>query len=202
MFFVLFGLAVGYSGWRAIVERHSESEWRYNAPVGAGAGWRVLDGAEAVEYGIGILALGAMVAVWGIGLVAAAVRAETKMEMSPLSRNLARVSLVLLAVVIFCEFPPWTLRGISLLVIFAIVLKYNLLPDGAIPRKYRQNFLPALLLLVVLGGWLHRQIGAGMAVGACVAFVVLVHRCVLDPEFQRRWLESGSVRRRISRKDD
>ena len=106
-------------------------------------------GTEAVVFGTGLVAAGAMVLTWAVGLLFGMLgRVGVRMPQWVV-RLLAVVSLLALLVACLGLFPPWRITTLPLYPVVAALTLAVVLP---IPDQARKKVLPAVLLAFVLAG--------------------------------------------------
>lgn len=197
------GAAVFLFGKRAIVAEYYEYPSRRALSIGSlgfydKEGFRILEGPEAIYWGIAFCALGVMFGLWGCGIAFASLAGKNaSTEPSAFGRANTWLSFIVLLVAILCLFPPWRLGSAvfyiaSVLAVGSIVYKgEGLLKD--LPAKV----LGGLVLLAIIAGNINLPtITASIIIALVAMLFVGIHVLILAPDLMKR--KSGEKVREIS----
>lgn len=153
----------------------------------ASSGFRILQGQEAIHWGIAFCALGAMFGLWGFGLVLATFAAKKQpVKPNALGRFNTWLSFVFLLLAILCLYPPWRLGsalfyGVSVLLIgtFVYSVKEN---RPSWPKK----LIPGLIVVAIFAGNFHlTSLGVGIALAMVAMLFVGIHVLMLAPRLMK-----------------
>ena len=152
--FLAAGIGLVREGVRAIqdqtylLEYTEELSWASGSEHGSdGVEQHAADfqGRDAVVFGVGFAALGAMLLAWSAGLVLGMRR--------PMPRSavlaVGGMSLAAMAVACIALFPPWRLHTLPM---YGVVAAFTLAVTLPIPAHWRKKVFPAMVGLVILVG--------------------------------------------------
>ncbi len=184
----VFLLGVGvlgvHTGWQAISQQHYDLEWR----PGRSGPWRTdtLNGAEAVRFGIGSLAMGCMFSIWGIGVATFIRRQNTATELSRLGRARAAIALVALVVTVVCFYPPWQLWSFPLYTVITVINAMVFLLPAETCRRWFRIVFSGLIVTAISAGWLNQhEIADRIVVGILTSLGIVVHLFAVCPSLVR-----------------
>ena len=202
-FLMMSGLAIllAYNGRKAIRDRHFDNRWttttttRVNANYTAYSerGEELLDGTQAVRFGVGLLAAAGMLAEWAISLAITIVRGTKpadNLTWTAIHSVATIVSLVCLLTALVLLLPPerigsrlftsvffGTIVVISVVVISAVVINR--------PR-YAAFIFPAIALAAVFIG----PLAGGIIFGFFAWLAMATHVVLLVPAIRQRILSA------------
>lgn len=165
-------------------------------------GVRVLDGPDAIYWGIAFCALGVMLALWGCGVaIASLLPKKASAELSTLGRGNAWLSFTALLVTILCLFPPWRLGSLPF-------YAASILAVGAfaVPARGKLANLPGkvfigLMIAAIVASNIGLPFISVAIVFATIAMLFLgIHVLILAPQLMKR--RPGEKERRPTSFDD
>ena len=155
--FLVFGAGILRDGIRAIRDKTYTLKYTERTSLGhggQGATWATEKAAEyrgrdAVVFGIGFAASGALLLSWSTGLVLSLLgRVGLRAPMGVL-RLVGFVSLAAMAVACAALFPPWRIHTLPL---YLVVAAFTLAVTLPIPARRRKQVFPAMVGLVIVVG--------------------------------------------------
>jgi hypothetical protein len=151
-------------------------------------GFRILEGSEAIYWGIAFCALGVMFGLWGFGVALSffVPKKNGASEVSPFGRINTWLSFISLLVAILCLFPPWRLGSVLFYAVSALLI-------GAIVYSIRGNrpslpkqVIPGLIVAAVLASNIHlTSLSVGIVLAMVAMFFVGIHVLILAPHLMK-----------------
>ena len=191
---LLVGVTMLYQGRRAIRDRAYELNYREGpgsySTTSVGSGIRSTpstasyEGTAAVVFGSGLVAAGAMVLTWAVGLLFGVLGRVGLGVPQWLVRLLAVVSLLALLVACLGLFPPW---HITTLPLYPVVAALSLAVSLPIPDAARKKVLPGVLIAFVLAGIFYLPSFPFFA-GIFVFLIVIANFAMVFPSLAARLL--------------
>ena len=185
---LVLGGSITWAGWDAIGHRHYEMGWTSSGTFGASNGVMILEGIDAVRFGVGLMSFGIMMATWGVGIVVWFARQYSPSFITRTLSGLKWFSFVCLFSAITCIFPPWEMTSISFWsVVVLILVVVFALPNSARKRWIAGLFIGLICAAIVISS-VNTKAGTGIAIGIFVSLVILVHVFLLFARLEKSLL--------------
>jgi hypothetical protein len=189
-----FGVIFILAGHQAIEQRSYDTTWRESRGISIGigelqghssSGVAHFRGADAVRIGIGYVAWGALLALWGVLIIKSAFRPSRMMATTPARPHgvaliVGITSFAMLLTAQMCFFPVWQIDGI---VFWCVVVGMPVIVGLLLrTKKSKWTGIPFIVLVVLAIVIPRTGISLAIAMGVFGTFFCLAHVVFLFPE--------------------
>jgi len=191
MVLLALGLALLFSGRRAIVERYFEMAWHSSSGMAVGPfaysqpenGLMVLEDSEAMRFGTGLCAFGTMFCLWALGMIASLFFPPTGPgQTSALGRVVTWLSFVCLLLTILDFFPPWLAQNIPFYAVSILLVYGGVASSRNSSSPNLKRVFPVVIGIAVVAGMLgFAGVTTQVIVAIFAMLIVGVHVLVLVP---------------------
>jgi hypothetical protein len=188
------GLVTFLFGKRSIATEYFEYANRYGSQITIGSlgfddpeGFRILQGPDAIYWGIGFCAFGVMFGLWGCGIALSNFSPKKQpQEPSALGRCNTWLSFIALLIAILCLFPPWRLGSVFFYAVSALLI-------GSIVYSVRRNrpalpkqVVPGLIVAAILASNIQlTSVSVGIVLAMVGMLFVGIHVLLLAPHLMK-----------------
>ena len=191
---LVLGGSVAWAGWDSILHRHCEMGWVSSGTFSTSNGIMILEGRDAVRFGVGLMSFGIMMATWGVGIVVWFARQYSPSFITRMLRGLKWFSFVCLFSAITCIFPPWEMTSLSFWSVVALVLVVVFALPNSARKRWIAGLFIGLICAVIAFSSINTTAEIGIAIGIFMSLAILVHVFLLFPRLEKRLLPDESAR--------